>query len=149
MAKFIGEYNSKLDDKGRLVFPSALKALAESETPLRFVVKKDLFSPCLEMYLYQEWEIQSESVRNQLKPTLRRKDAQFWRTYMSNRCVVEPDPKTGRILIPKNLLNMIGVQKEVVFAGNDFKIELWAKESYQDNLLSEEDYTALADDLFS
>ena len=52
MAKFIGEYNAKLDDKGRLVFPSGLKALADANVPLRFVVKKDLFSPCLEMYSY-------------------------------------------------------------------------------------------------
>ncbi len=43
--------------------------------------------------------------------------------------MVVPDEKTGRILIPKHLLEMIGVRKEVVFTGLDFKIKLCAKEN--------------------
>ena len=148
MAKFIGEYSAKLDDKGRLVFPSGLKALADPDVPLRFVVKKDLFSPCLEMYSYDEWEKQSEAVKARLNPSFNR-HAIFWRAYMSNRAVVEPDEKTGRILIPKYLLNMIGVEKEVIFAGADFKIELWSKESYQVSLISEDNYVSLAEKLLS
>ncbi|HOG25420.1 MAG: hypothetical protein PHT64_02110 [Bacteroidales bacterium] len=149
MAKFIGEYNAKLDDKGRLVFPSALKALADPERPLRFVVKKDLFSPCLEMYSYEEWEKQSEAVKARLNPSFNREHAVLWRAYMSNRAVVEPDEKTGRILIPRHLLNMIGVNKEVVFAGADFKIELWPKESYHVSLISNDDYVSLAEKILS
>ena len=149
VAKFIGEYNAKLDDKGRLVFPSALKALADTDIPLRFVVKKDLFSPCLEMYSYDEWEKQSEAVKARLNPSFNREHAVLWRAYMSNRAVVEPDEKTGRILIPKYLLNMIGVNKEVIFAGADFKIELWPKESYHASLISEDDYVSLAEKILS
>jgi MraZ protein len=149
VAKFIGEYVARLDDKGRLVFPSALKALADPDKPLRFVVKKDLFSPCLQMYAYDEWEKESETVKARLNPSFNREHAVFWRAYMSNRAVVEPDEKTGRILIPKHLLNMIGVEKEVVFAGADFKIELWAKESYQTSLISEDNYVSLAEKLLS
>ncbi|NLA15603.1 MAG: division/cell wall cluster transcriptional repressor MraZ [Bacteroidales bacterium] len=149
MAKFIGEYSAKLDDKGRLVFPAALKALADPDLPLRFVVKKDLFSPCLEMYSYDEWEKQSEAVKSRLNPSFNREHAVFWRAYMSNRAVVEPDEKTGRILIPKHLLNMIGIKREVVFAGADFKIELWPKESYQASLISEDKYVSLAEKLLS
>ena len=52
--------------------------------------------------------------------------------------------KAGRILIPKHLLNMIGVNKEVIFA-DDFKIELWPKESYHSSLISEDDYVSLAE----
>jgi len=65
---FIGEHIAKLDDKGRIVFPSSLKALAkrEGEAKLRFVLKKDLFSHCLEIYTYEEWELQSEAVKARL-----------------------------------------------------------------------------------
>lgn len=149
MGKFIGEYSAKIDDKGRLVFPSALKAMAGKEVQsLQFVVKKDLFFPCLQMYAYHEWERQSEELRSKLNLFNREHNA-FFRAYMSDRAVVEPDEKTGRILIPKHLLNMIGVKKEVVFAGNDFKIELWAKETYENNKLSQEDYIALAEKILS
>ncbi len=114
MAKFIGEYNAKL-----------------------------------EMYSYEEWEKQSEAVKARLNPSFNREHAVLWRAYMSNRAVVEPDEKTGRILIPRHLLNMIGVNKEVVFAGADFKIELWPKESYHVSLISNDDYVSLAEKILS
>jgi MraZ protein len=49
MVKFIGEYNAKVDDKGRLILPSSFKSAIAPEGDLRLVVKKDLFSNCLEM----------------------------------------------------------------------------------------------------
>ena len=42
---------------------------------------------------------------------------------------------------------MIDVRKEVVFAGNGFKIEVWAKEHYQETQLSESEFTALAEEI--
>lgn len=63
---------------------------------------------------------------------------------MRDRAVVEPDMKTGRLLIPKKLLEEIGVAKEVVFSGNDFKIEIWAKEKYDQTGISNDDYLAIA-----
>ena len=54
MIKFVGEYKARTDDKGRLVFPSAFKALMGSEGAVRLVVKKNLFTPCLDIYTYSE-----------------------------------------------------------------------------------------------
>ncbi len=148
MANFIGEYNGKVDDKGRLVFPSSLKSLASTDVPLRLVVKKALYSPCLELFAYEEWEEESKKVRGRLHNPFTRQEAAFWRAYMGNRCVVEPD-KTGRILISKDLLDQIGIDKEVIFLGCDFKIELWDKETYQSGRMSDEDFEHLAEELLS
>lgn len=152
MAKFIGEYSSKLDDKGRLVFPSAFKNVARQgdEAP-QFVVKKDLFQPCLLIYTLQEWERQSEELYRQLQSNINfnREKSAFWRAYMRDRALVSPDEKTGRILIPKSLLNAIGAGREVVFAGNDLRIELWDKAAFEAASMSEEDYIALAEKLLS
>lgn len=143
---FIGEYTVKVDDKGRLVFPSAFKnAVPPGEDP-RFVIKKDIFADCLEMFTFAEWERQSEEVKSRLN-FFNRQHALFWREYMRNRAVVEPDPKLGRISIPKKLLEDIGVNKEVVFAGNDFKIEIWAREKYSDTGISGEEFISLAETL--
>ena len=95
VAKFIGEYNAKLDDKGRLVFPSGLKALADTNVPLRFVVKKDLFSPCLEMYSYDEWEKQSEAVKPP-QSLFQPGTCRFVACLYDNRAVVEPDEKSRK-----------------------------------------------------
>ena len=146
MTTFIGEYTVKVDDKGRLVFPSAFKSVMPSGEDLRFVIKKDIFTDCLEMYTFREWERQSEEVKSRLN-FFNRKHALFWREYMRDRAIVEPDPKLGRISIPKKLLEAIGVNKEVVFAGNDFKIEIWAREKYSESVVSGEEFMTLAETL--
>ena len=143
MATFIGEYTVRIDDKGRMVLPSAFKALVPADGDMRFVVKKDIFEDCLEMYTFEDWERQSSEVKSRLD-FLKRDHAIFWREYMRNRAVVEPDGKAGRISIPKKLLEAIGVTKEVVFSGNDYKIEIWAKEKFEAGGISNEEYIALA-----
>jgi len=143
MIKFIGEYTAKIDDKGRVVFPSSLKSMLLSESDHRFVIKKDLFFNCLEMYTYQEWIRESEEVKSRLN-FFKKEHALFWREFMRDRALVEPDEKFGRISIPKRLLEQIGVDKEVLFAGNDHKIEIWAKENYKQDILPGSDYSELA-----
>ncbi len=146
MVKFIGEYNARVDDKGRVVFPSAFKGLMPADGDMRFVIKKDIFSDCLEMYTYAEWERQSEEVKSKLN-FFNRQHAMFWREYMRNRALVEPDSKLGRISIPKKMLESIGVDKEMVFSGNDHKIEIWAKDRYEAAGISNEEYINLAETL--
>ena len=143
MTTFIGTYSSKLDDKGRLVFPSEFRALMPAGGDMRFVIKKDIFSDCLEMYTMEEWEKQSGEVRSRLN-FFNADHAKFWRQYMSGRDLVEPDPKFGRISISRALLELIGVTKEVVFSGNDYKIEIWAKERFETSSISNEEYLDIA-----
>lgn len=142
MVKFIGEYSAKIDDKGRLVLPSAFKGIMPADD-MRLVIKKDIYEDCLEVYTYEEWVRQSEELKGRLN-FLKKEHAMFWREYMRNRSLVEPDGKVGRINIPKKLLESIGADKEVVFFGNDHKIEIWAKERYESNEISNEDFVALA-----
>ena len=149
--KFIGEYTAKVDDKGRLVLPSAFKALIASdgarlengEPDMRLVVKKDIYADCLEMYTYDEWARESEDLKSRLN-FLKKEHALFWRAYMRDRALVEPDGKLGRISIPKKLLDSIGAGREVVFAGNDHKIEIWAKDRFENGGLSDEEFINLA-----
>ena len=144
MVKFIGEYNVKVDDKGRVIFPAAFKSIMPADGDMRFVVRTDVFEKCLEMYTFEEWESQSELVRSRLNITFNEKHAKFWRAYMHNCAIVEPDAKLGRISIPKKLLELIGVTKEVTFSGNDHKIEIWAKENLESGIISNEEFTSIA-----
>lgn len=143
MIKFVGEHKAKLDDKGRLIFPSAFKSLMDSNEPIRLVVKHDLFSECLSIFTYNEWERESENIKARLN-FFNKEHSEFWRGYMSNRALIEPDEKLGRITVPKSLLDSIGVQKDVVFAGNDHKIELWAKEKFEERKFDEKEFVSLA-----
>ena len=149
MVKFIGEYASKLDEKGRVVVPAAFKNLVAKhigEGEISFVIKKDLFANCLNMFTYEQWDQESEQVRSRLN-LFRREDAAWYREYMMDRALVTLDGKVGGIIIPKNLLSKIGADKEIVFSGSDFKIEIWAKESFGKDRMSEEEFTNLTEKL--
>ncbi len=161
MIKFIGEYTAKIDDKGRLVLPAAFKAVMLSEakdqgagkgqgeedaTDMRLVIKKDIYEDCLEMYTYEEWTRQSEELKSRLN-FFNKDHAAFWRAYMHGRALVEPDGKLGRIGIPKKLLDSIGAEHEVIFCGNDHKIEIWAKEKFEAHIVSDEEFVSLAEKL--
>ena len=80
MTTFIGEYTAKVDDRGRLVFPSAFKAVmpTDGDAHMRFVLKKDIFEDCIEMYTFEEWEKQSGEVKQKLN-FFNREHAAFWR----------------------------------------------------------------------
>lgn len=146
MAKFIGSYKAKVDDKGRLILPAAFKSCIAEGTPLRFVVKKSLFAECLEMYAFDEWERDSEAVRSRLN-FFNPKHEHFWREYMRGTADVEPDSKLGRMTIPKTLLDKAGIRKEVVFAGSNHKIEIWDKDKYEAGEMDGESFAALAQDI--
>lgn len=148
MVKFVGEYASKLDEKGRAVVPAAFKTLVAKEfakqslEEISFVIKKSLFADCLEMYTYEQWEQESEGIKARLNFFNPEHD-KFWREYSRNRALVSLDQRVGRIIIPKELLKKIGVKNEIVFAGNDFKIEVWAKEKYSKGQMKDNEVAAL------
>ena len=94
----------------------------------------------------EQWEQESQNLKSRLN-LFKRDHAMFWREYMRDRAQIEPDGKIGRITIPKKLLSSIGAQKELVFAGNDFKIEIWAKEKYEACKMSNDKFINLAEEI--
>ena len=74
-------------------------------------------------------------------------DQAFWRTFTDKMDEVEPDAKLGRITISRKLLGEIGTGKEVVFSGNDFMVEIWAKEKFEESRLPQDKFIAIAKSL--
>lgn len=56
MNNFIGTYECKIDDKGRLKVPASLVKQMENFADLPFVVKRSVFQSCLEVYPMSGWE---------------------------------------------------------------------------------------------
>ena len=143
MSSFIGDYGCKVDEKGRVLFPAAFKKQIASASPDRFVVKKDLFENCLVLYTLQEWERQNQQIRQKIN-TFNKEHNAFLRGFYRGTAEVILD-SSSRLLIPKRLLDIVGIDKEVILAGQDAKIEIWAKEAYENLAHDEEDFAALAE----
>lgn len=108
-----------------------------------FVIKKDLFEQCLVMYTSDEWERQNQIIRNQINP-FNKEHNRFLRGFYRGTAEIELD-NSGRLLLPKRLLDEAGIDKEVVLSGQDTKIELWADGKYDAIAENEDDFAALAE----
>jgi MraZ protein len=145
MSTFIGEYHSKLDAKNRTLLPSGFKKQLDSADKLRFVVKKNVFENCLELYPISEWEKMNKFIRSRTN-SFNKKHNEFLRAFYRGAAEIELD-SSGRMLLPSRLLDKVGIEKDVVFAGQDGKIELWSKDVYDQNEMSEDVFSDWAEDI--
>ena len=58
--------------------------------------------------------------------------------------IVEPDSKLGRISISRELLDAIGITKDVVFFGIGHKLEVWAKDAFEASRITNDNYISIA-----
>ncbi|GIV41154.1 MAG: transcriptional regulator MraZ [Vicingaceae bacterium] len=133
MAKFIGEYDCKLDPKGRIMIPAGLRKQFDASWKDRFVINRG-FEKCLVLYPITEWEKISEEI-NKLNQYVK-KNREFLRYFYRGATEIELDGN-GRMLIPKRLQEYANIQKEVILFAYGNKIEIWDKDTY-DSLLTDE-----------
>ncbi|MFP3861036.1 MAG: division/cell wall cluster transcriptional repressor MraZ [Bacteroidales bacterium] len=143
MTTFIGDYTGKVDSKGRVTFPSNLKKQMDSASEHRFVVKKDIFEKCLVLYPIEEWERQNTLIRNRINP-YNKEHNKFLRNFYKGTAEVILDGN-NRLLIPKRLLDAVGISKDIILAGQDGKIEIWDKQLYEKIDESDEEFANLAE----
>lgn len=141
MTNFIGDYNCKLDTKGRIMLPSTFKRQMGTGDQDKFVIKKDIFAKCLVLYPMEEWERQNKILRSKINP-YNREHTQFVRAFYKGAAEIITDGN-NRLLIPKRLLDEIGENKEVVLTGQFNKIEIWPKEAYEK--ISDDEFASLAE----
>jgi MraZ protein len=141
MALFIGEYKSKIDAKGRIVFPAAFKNALQSEK--RLVVRKDFYQKCLSMYTIEAWSVLVNDMKSKLN-LMNREHSEFWRMFMKNRAEVTPDDISGRIIVPRRLLDIIEATAEVSFVGFDDYIEIWSVHNFDALTINEDEFSAAA-----
>ena len=144
MTNLIGEYECKVDAKGRLLVPSGLRKQFSPEAEGKLFVKRGI-ERCLELYQKHDWESVSEKVSslNQFV----KKNRVFARKFISGATQLELD-SVGRINSPNGLLEYAGVEKELVLFAYGNKIEIWDKAAYDSELeMSDDDFAGLAEEV--
>ncbi len=145
MKNFIGTYECKIDDKGRLKLPSSLAKQMENFGGDSFVVKRSVFQPCLEVYPMKGWEKLMEKL-NKLNRFIK-KNADFIRMFTAGVKTVEPD-NAGRLQISKDLTLFANLRKEIVITSAGELFEIWDKDAYEKVIAtSEEDFAKLAEEV--
>ncbi len=145
MATFIGDYSCKVDVKGRIILPMAFKKQMPAEAQDHFVVRKDIFENCLVLYSFEDWNRQLVRIRKRMN-TYNREHNMFLRNFFKGTAELSLD-NNNRLLIPKRLMDLIGAERDVVLAGQDGRIEIWAESVYEKIDMAEGDFADLAEKL--
>lgn len=144
MANLIGEYECRIDVKGRFLLPAGLKKQLPPEVHDRFVINRG-FEKCLVLYPQNVWKVISDEI-NQLN-LYNKKNRDFVRYFYRGATEMVLD-SANRLLLPKQLSLYAGIEKEIVLSAFSNRIEIWAKGVYENLLTNEpEDFSSLAEEV--
>lgn len=124
MSGFKGSFKHSLDHKGRVNIPAKFRrapGTAESYTVTRGL------NSCLYIYPVDEWEKVELKLRSlaQTDPNA----LYYIRATLANAADAQVD-RQGRIMIPANLIKLIGLTKEVLIIGALERMEIWDPEAF-------------------
>lgn len=144
MAGLLGEYECRLDSKGRIKIPSSLLKQLPVEAEGKFVINRG-FEPHLVIYPFNEW-IKITADIDKLN-NYNRSTREFRRFFYRGATELTLDA-SERLLLPKSLLEWAKIDKDVVLFAHTNMIEVWDKNAYT-NLLSNEpeDFAQLAENV--
>ncbi|WP_026839572.1 division/cell wall cluster transcriptional repressor MraZ [Gillisia sp. JM1] len=145
MVNLIGTYECKVDAKGRLMVPAALKKQLTPVLQEGFVLKRSVFQPCLELYPMEEWNEMMKKINSLNR--FKKKNNDFIRRFTAGVKTVEVDAN-GRLLIPKDLFGFAEMDKEIVLSSAINIIEIWDKDKYENTIGADaEDFADLAEEV--
>lgn len=144
MLNLIGEYDCKVDAKGRFMFPAALKKQLGEAFDKGFVVNRNLHQKCLVLYSQDEWQKLNKGL-SKLNRLLPKHDA-LVRRILGGATGAEADT-TGRVLIPKPLAEYAGIGSDIKVLGSNNVVEVWDKAAYETFMSHEINLEELAEDV--
>ena len=144
MTGLIGEFDCKVDVKGRFMFPVNLKKQLDIAFEKGFVINRNLHQKCLVLYPIAEWEKLNKKL-SKLNRLIKANDV-FVRKFTGGATGCEAD-SAGRILLPKALNDYADIKTDIKVLGSKNVIEIWDKKLYEDFLEQDVDIEKLAQDV--
>ncbi|MBA2363855.1 MAG: division/cell wall cluster transcriptional repressor MraZ [Chloroflexia bacterium] len=121
---FLGRFENRLDEKGRLSMPAKFRPrLAEG-----FVITRG-FEQCLTIFPMPEWQTLADNLAR--FPVTDQKARALRRVLFAQATDTELD-RQGRMLIPEYLREAAGLGADVIVAGMDGYIEIWDVERWRE-----------------
>ncbi len=133
---FVGQYEHSLDEKGRVVLPAPFRAFVAERG---YITQLD---GCLGMWSAEEFRQVAEKWKEEASAS--RISMRVFRKLMNSVSEVKLD-SAGRITLPRELLDRLDFQSQVVISGLFDRVEIWPAETYANDLDTDEAAEELAE----
>lgn len=128
---FLGTYEPKLDDKGRVILPARFREDMEGG-----IVLTRGQEHCIYAFPAQEFEQMTVELRR--APLSSKQARDYIRVLLSGAYKELPD-KQGRITLPPDLRKYAGLDRELTVIGAGSRAEIWNSQAWNDYLSVQED----------
>ncbi len=124
---FAGRFEYAIDDKSRVSIPAKFREALSAHHDMRLIFTN--LDGCIVGYPFQEWLNIEEKISS--RSSLKKEERLFLRYFFSgaSECTID---RLGRVLLPQALKTDAQIIKNVVIIGMGKKIELWAKEKWEE-----------------
>ena len=120
---FLGEFEYKVDEKGRIFIPPKFRRALKEGVVLTPGIEK-----CVTAYPMTEWgKLASDLNTGSITPSKLR---QLNRSFFATAFTLSLDGQ-GRIALPVPLREYAGIEDEAIVAGANNYLELWNKEQWE------------------
>lgn len=123
---FIGQYDCKMDAKGRIIMPARFREKLTIESTI-FVITRGLDN-AIDVFTKNAWDKYSEKIEklSYTNPTQR-----GYKRFVTNDARELEFDSQGRMTIPKSLITYADLKKEIIVTGFGDRIQIWDKEKYE------------------
>ena len=128
---FLGTYEPKLDDKGRVILPARFREDMEGG-----IVLTRGQEHCIYAFPAQEFEQMTVELRR--APLSSKQARDYVRVLLSGAYKEVPD-KQGRITLPPDRRKYAGLDRELTVIGAGSRAEIWNSQAWNDYLSVQED----------
>ncbi|MDO5494090.1 MAG: division/cell wall cluster transcriptional repressor MraZ [bacterium] len=127
---FLGTYEPKLDEKGRLILPAKYRDELASGLVLTRGQER-----CLYAFPMREFERLHEQLRT--APVTSKQARDYLRVFLSGATDEMPD-KQGRVTIPAQLRQYAGLDRDLAVIGAGTRVEIWDAQAWATYLDAQE-----------
>lgn len=141
---FLGEYECRVDSKGRLRLPAQLIRQLDGKGVYNFVVSRG-FEKCLVLYERHIWDQIVRDIEG--LNVYKKKERAFMRAFLRGASAISLD-SADRINLSNRQLSFAGIEKDAILAPLNDRIEIWAPAEYDKMIgLEPDDLSELAEEV--
>lgn len=137
--RFLGNIEAKLDAKGRAFLPASFRKVLSASGEESLVLRRDIFESCLVIYPQSVWNTEMDTLRLRLN-RFNRKEQMVFRQFVSGVVDLSIDGN-GRILIPRNFLEQVGIGQNIRFIGMGDTIEVWPNDDQKEPMMDADEFS--------
>ncbi|MFC2134515.1 division/cell wall cluster transcriptional repressor MraZ [Bacteroidota bacterium] len=127
---FLGSFSYSIDVKGRISIPAKFRKYINLEANNNFIMTRGIVQ-CIDVYPQEYWQDEVYSRISKLDD-FDLEESNFKRRLLELAAEDHLDSQS-RLLIPKNLIEFAGIEKDVIILGQTKKIEIWDPKVYEDH----------------